>query len=83
MKAAPPVAQFHRTVETVEANVNFDVRSIANEDGSCRMCQVDLPNQEGPRGRHCRALLLPGHVDELIWALTGLPGAAMSGKDFR
>jgi hypothetical protein len=70
MKAAPPVERFHRTVETVEANVNFDIQSIANEDGSDRLCQIDLPNQEGAHGRLCRAYLAPEHVDQLIAALT-------------
>jgi hypothetical protein len=69
MKAAPPVERFQRTVETVEASVNFDIQSIANEDDSDRLCQIDLPNQEGAQGRLCRAFLAPEHVDGLIEAL--------------
>jgi hypothetical protein len=66
----PEVVRFQRTVETVEASVNFTIRSIANEDGSDRLCQIDLPNQEGAQGRLCRAFLAPEHVDGLIEALT-------------
>jgi hypothetical protein len=60
---------FHRTVETVEANVNFEIRSIADESKSCRLCQVELPNQQGAQGRLCVALLASEHVDALIEAL--------------
>lgn len=49
MKAAPPVARFRRTVETLETSVNFDVQFTANEDGTCPLCVVDLPNP-GPHG---------------------------------
>jgi hypothetical protein len=71
MPAPNTVDAFSRTVPTVESSVNFEIRSIANEDGSCRMCQIDLPNQEnGAPGRLCRALLAPEHVNELIGALT-------------
>ena len=69
MKAAPPVERFHRTVETLETSVNFEIGVIANEDGSNRLCQIDLPNQEGAQGRLCRAFLAPEHVDGLIEAL--------------
>ena len=69
MKAAPPVERFHRTVETLETSVNFEIGVIANEDGSDRLCQIDLPNQEGARGRLCRAFLAPEHVNGLIEAL--------------
>jgi len=65
----PATLNFHRTVETVEANVNFDIRSSANEDGTCRLCVIDLPNP-GPHGGLCRALLTPEDVDQLIVALT-------------
>ena len=61
--------QFHRTVETVEANVTFTIQSVANEDGTCPLCVIDLPNQ-GPNGGLCRALLTPDNVDQLITALT-------------
>jgi len=68
--SAPNTAEdFSRTVPTVESAVNFGIRSIANEGGSCRICQIELPNQEGAAGRLCVALLLPEHVDELIEAL--------------
>ena len=60
---------FQRTVETIKANVNFDIRSIANEDGSDRLCVIDLPNP-GPHGGLLRAYLAPEHVDGLIAALT-------------
>jgi len=60
---------FHRTVETVEANVNFQIRSMANEDGTCPLCVIDLPSP-GPQGGLCRALLTPENVDQLIVALT-------------
>lgn len=68
MKAAPPVEPFHRTVETLEADVTFNIRSMANEDGTCPLCVVDLPNP-GPHGGSCRALLTSEHVDQLIGAL--------------
>jgi hypothetical protein len=68
MKAGPPVERFHRTVETVEARVNFDIQSVANEDGTCPMCVVDLLNP-GPHGGLCRAMLTPENVDQLIGAL--------------
>ena len=66
-KSAPET--FHRVVETLEANVNFDIRSIANEDSSDRLCVIDLPNP-GPHGGLLRAYLAREHVDELIAALT-------------
>lgn len=69
MKAVPPVERFQRTVETLESNVNFDIRTITNEDGSERFCQIDLPNP-GPHGGICRAYLASEQVDELIEALT-------------
>jgi acetoacetate decarboxylase len=62
--------EFQRTVETVEASVNFTIQVIANEDGSNRLCQIDLPNQEGAQGRLCRAFLAPEDVDQLVGALT-------------
>ena len=61
---------FYRTVGTVETSVNFTIKVIADEDGSCRMCMIELPNQEGAAGRLCIALLAPEHVEELIDALT-------------
>jgi hypothetical protein len=71
MRAGRTTAEtFLRRVPTVEREVSFTVTSIANEDGSCRMCEVQLPNQEPGAGRHCIALLAPEHVDELIGALT-------------
>ena len=70
MPGAIPAEAFSRTVPTVESNVNFIIQVIAKEDGTCRMCQIELPNQEGTQGRLCRALLTPEHVDELIGALT-------------
>jgi hypothetical protein len=69
MKAAPLVERFHRTVETLEAGVNFDINSVANEDGACPLCVVDLPNP-GPHGGLCRAILTSENVDQLIRALT-------------
>jgi hypothetical protein len=69
MKTAPPVERFHRTVETLESDVNFDIRSVANENGTCPLCAVDLTNP-GPHGGFCRALLTPENVDQLIEALT-------------
>ncbi len=62
--------RFQRTVETVETSVSFTIRSIANEDGSDRLCQIDLPNQEGAHSILCRAYLAPEHVDQLIESLT-------------
>ena len=61
---------FLRIVGTVETDVNFTVQVIDNEDRTCRMCQIDLPNQEGAPGRLCRAFLAFEHVDDLIGALT-------------
>lgn len=49
--------------------MNFDIQAVANEDGTCPLCVVDLPNS-GPQGGLCRALLAPKHVDGLIVALT-------------
>jgi hypothetical protein len=69
MPAAKTAETFSRSVPTVESNVNFDIQSIANEDGSDRLCQIDLPNQEGAHGRLCRAYLAPENVDQLIEAL--------------
>jgi hypothetical protein len=37
--------KFHRIVETVEANANLHIRSIANKDGTGPVCVVDLPTQ--------------------------------------
>jgi hypothetical protein len=48
--------------------VNFDIQTVANEDGTCPLCVVDLPNS-GPQGGLCRALLTPENVDQLIGAL--------------
>jgi len=56
-------------VETLEANVNFTIQAVANEDGSDRRCVIDLPNH-GPHGGLCRAYLTPEHVEGLIQALT-------------
>jgi hypothetical protein len=67
--AKSPAEQFHRTVETVESNVNLEIRSIANEDGTSPLCVIDLPNP-GPHGGLCRALLTSENVDQLIVALT-------------
>jgi len=61
---------FHHTVETVEVSVKFEIASIDDEDGSLRMCQIELSNQDGARGRHCVAFLAREHLDELIDALT-------------
>lgn len=69
MKAAPPDERFQRTVETVEASVSITIQAVANEDGSDRLCVVNLPNP-GPHGGICRAYLAPDHVDMLIAALT-------------
>ena len=68
MRALPAVEPFHRTVETLEASVNFDIQTVANEDGTCPLCVVDLPNP-GPYRGLCRALLTPENVDQLIGAL--------------
>jgi hypothetical protein len=69
MKSGPAAApSFRRVVETVEASVNFSIQAVANEDGSCPMCMIALPNP-GPHGGTCRALLTAEHVDELIDAL--------------
>jgi len=67
-KAKPAAEDFHRTVETVEPAVTFEVRSIADVDGDRRMCQVNLTNK-GPRGRTCLAFLASENVDTLIGAL--------------
>ena len=56
----------------------LDIRSIANEDGSCRMCVVDLPNL-GPHGGLCRALLAREHVDALIERIT--PGVGWRERE--
>jgi hypothetical protein len=62
---------FLRTVETIERSVNFTIQVIASEDGSNRLCQVELPNQEnGVTGRLCVALLSPENVGQLIGALS-------------
>jgi hypothetical protein len=69
MKSVPAAApSFRREVGTVEASVNFDVWSFADEDGSNRLCVIDLPNP-GPHGGLCRALLAREHVAALIDAL--------------
>ena len=67
--ATAATLNFRRTVETVEANVNLDSRSIANEDGACPLCVIDLPSS-GLQSGLCRALLTPENVDQLIVALT-------------
>jgi hypothetical protein len=69
MPAAKTPEAFSRSVPTVETNVNFTIEAIANEDGSNRLCQIDRPNP-GRYGGHCRALLTPEHVEQLIVALT-------------
>ncbi len=69
MKSAPPVERFHLSVETLEASVSFNIKAVANEDGTDRICVVDLPNQ-GLHGGLCRALLTPENVDQFIEALT-------------
>jgi hypothetical protein len=69
MKAATPIERSHRTVKTLEANVYFDIQSVAKEDGTCPLCVIDLPNP-GSYGGTCRAMLSPEHVDQLIEALT-------------
>lgn len=56
-------------METIETSVNFDIQSVANEDGTCPLCVIDLPNP-GPHGGVCRAMLTPENVDKLIEALT-------------
>jgi hypothetical protein len=65
---------FYRSVGTVETSVSFTIKAISNEDGSNRMCEIWLPNQEGAAGRLCIALLAPEHVDALIGALTAWKG---------
>jgi len=71
MRTARTTAEnFLRRVPTIERSVVFTITSIANEDGSNRMCEIQLPNQEGAAGRLCIALLAPEQVDELIGALT-------------
>lgn len=69
MPMAKTTEVFSRSVPTVEANVNFTVQSVANEDGSESLCVIDLPNT-GPHGGVCRALLKQENVDQLIVALT-------------
>jgi hypothetical protein len=68
MRGAKTDEAFSRTVPTVEADVNFDIRSVPNEDGTDRMCVIDLPNP-GPQGKPCVAFLAPEHIDQLIAAL--------------
>ncbi|MGA2850110.1 MAG: hypothetical protein ABSE46_14020 [Terracidiphilus sp.] len=63
------VENFIRRVETVEAGVNFTIGTIANEDGSNRMCEIDLVNPEGTRERLCKGLLSAENVESLIDAL--------------
>jgi len=72
MRTAKTTAEnFLRTVGTIERSVNFTIQVIANEDGSCRMCQIELPNQQnGADGLLSVALLTPENVDSLIGALT-------------
>jgi len=68
MPAVRTAPAFSRTVPTIEQDVNFNIQSIANEDGTCPLCVVDLPNQ-GPTGGFCRAYLDMEHIDALIAAL--------------
>jgi len=68
MKPAPPIFPFRRTVETLEPDVNFAIQAVANEDGTCPLCVVDLPNP-GPHGGVCRAMLTPENAGQLIEAL--------------
>lgn len=68
MPAAKTAEAFSRTVPTIEKAVNFQIQAVANEDGSCPMCMVDLPNP-GPHGGICRALPTCEQVDLLIEAL--------------
>ena len=68
MPSARTAEAFSRTVPTVETDVSFDVQSVANEDGTCPLCVVDLPNQ-GASGGLCRAYLDMEHIDALIAAL--------------
>jgi len=68
MPGAIPVEAFSKTVSTVEPDVNFAIRAVANEDGTCPLCVVDLPNPS-PHGGHCRALLTSANVDQLTAAL--------------
>jgi hypothetical protein len=63
-------------VDTLEPGVKFDIQDIANEDGTCPLCVVDLPNP-GPHGGLCRALLTHEIVDELIRALTAWKARSM------
>jgi hypothetical protein len=69
-KTSPYVENFIRRVDTVESAVKFTIGTIANEDGSSRMCEIDLVNPEGIRERLCVALLAPAQVDELVDALS-------------
>jgi hypothetical protein len=46
MPMAKTTEVFSRSVPTVEANVNFTVQSVANEDGSDRLC---VPSATGMR----------------------------------
>lgn len=76
MKARPAVERFHRTVGTLEASVSFDIQTLANEDGTCPLCVIDLPSP-GPHGGLCRAMLTPANADELIEALTAWKARSM------
>jgi len=67
--ARTTTANFVRTVGTIERSVNFTIQVIANEDGSNRLCEITLPNQEGAAGRFCVALLYSEDAAELIGAL--------------
>ena len=43
MGQVTPVTQsFQRKVATIEANVNFHIHSVANEDGTSPLCVIDL-----------------------------------------
>jgi hypothetical protein len=71
MSAARTTSEnFLRVVGTIERSVNITIHVIANEDGSNRLCEITLPNQEGAAGRLCVALLDSEDVAELIGALT-------------
>lgn len=83
MKLERPEERFYRTVETIEASVNFDIHSVCDEDGECPMGVIDLPNP-GPHGGLCRTMLKPENVDQLIAALTAwkaLPCASQEEVD--
>lgn len=68
MPEAKAAEVFSRNVPTVESNVSFTIQAVANENGSERLCVIDLPNP-GPHGGLCRAYLTRENVDQLIMAL--------------